>query len=65
MNYYDETIKKELQIAKAIHYPNCWDTSAYPSLVSALWEMCDFDGTEICSTCKKIQEQGKKNSTAN
>ena len=32
------------QIAKAIHYPRCWDTMAYPTLASALWEMIDIEG---------------------
>jgi len=30
-------------IADHIHYPDCWDTAAYPSLVDAVCEitMCD------------------------
>jgi len=26
-------------IAREIHYPRCWDTVAYPTLASALWEL--------------------------
>ncbi|MCA7962540.1 hypothetical protein LGM54_06180 [Burkholderia cenocepacia] len=26
------------QIARALHYPACWDTAAYPTLESAAWE---------------------------
>ena len=26
-------------IAKAIHYPECWDTIAYPELIDAIKEM--------------------------
>lgn len=32
-------------IAKEIHYPECWDTMAYPTLASALWEMVDISMT--------------------
>lgn len=42
------------QIAKAIHYPRCWDTMAYPTLASALWEMIDWDfANKECSQCEK------------
>jgi len=41
-------------ISELIHYPECWDTMAYPTLASALWEMCDLTGA-ICPTCKKPQ----------
>ena len=27
------------EVARRMHYPECWDTAAYPSLVSALLEM--------------------------
>ena len=40
-------------IAKWIHYPDCWDDMAYPTLASALWEMCKCDGE--CPTCGKYQ----------
>jgi hypothetical protein len=38
------------QIARALHYPACWDTAAYPTLDSAAWEAiaCAKLG---CSTC--------------
>jgi len=41
-------------ISELIHYPECWDTMVYPTLASALWEMCDLTGA-ICPTCKKPQ----------
>ena len=32
-----------IEIAAAIHYPNCWDTATYPTLESAIWEIvADF-----------------------
>ena len=31
------------EISKAIHYPECWDTAAYPTLAEALLEfITDF-----------------------
>lgn len=27
------------KLAQAIHYPECWDTMAYPTLLSALIEI--------------------------
>jgi len=34
----------ELWVATQIHYPECWDTVAYPTLMSAVWEiMCWAD----------------------
>ena len=35
-------------LSKAIHYPDCWDTMAYPSLYYALLEML---GRNDCPTC--------------
>jgi len=34
-----KTKPEDKLIAKAIHYPKCWDTMAYPTLATALWEM--------------------------
>lgn len=42
-----ESLKKT--IAKALHYPECWDTMAYPSLESAITESI---GPFQCQTCK-------------
>jgi len=42
------------EIAKAIHYPECWDTMGYPTLASALWEMVGWYGNiyeEPCPEC--------------
>lgn len=36
-------------IAKSIHYPECWDTMAYPNVWTAIWEMARC---AICSECK-------------
>lgn len=43
------------KIAEAIHYPDCWDTMAYPTLASALWNLMAVEGT-LCTTCHKIRE---------
>lgn len=34
------------KIRKEMHYPECWDTTAYPSVWHALYEMVE------CSECK-------------
>ncbi|MBV5328094.1 MAG: hypothetical protein JZU65_10720 [Chlorobium sp.] len=41
-------------IAKAIHYPECWDTAAYPDIESALSEIFNWFS---CSTCS-LKEKG-------
>jgi hypothetical protein len=43
------------RIARALHYPACWDTAAYPTLESAAWEAiaCAKLG---CSTCGPAQK---------
>ena len=41
------------KLAAQIHYPECWDTAAYPSLEDALWEVM---GDQECSECKRIEE---------
>jgi Lar family restriction alleviation protein len=43
------------KIARALHYPACWDTAAYPTLESAAWEAiaCAKLG---CSTCERTAE---------
>jgi hypothetical protein len=40
-----------VKIARALHYPACWDTAAYPTLESAAWEAiaCAKLG---CSACE-------------
>jgi hypothetical protein len=43
-------------IAEMIHYPDCWDTAAYPTLASALWEMVKWSEEHPkCPTCDKEQ----------
>ena len=45
-----EQLTKELEeIAEAIHYPDCWDTMAYPTLLDAITEI------NHCSACEAIQ----------
>ena len=36
--------------ATFLHYPDCWDTAAYPDLKSAIHEALAFAG---CSVCKE------------
>ena len=36
-------------IASLIHYPECWDTAAYPTLIDAIREALSWQG---CSVCK-------------
>ena len=44
------------EIGEMIHYPECWDTAAYPTLADALWEMVAWSTQHpICPTCKKEQ----------
>lgn len=41
-----EQLEKELaSVAEAIHYPDCWDTAAYPTVVDAIGEIF------TCSEC--------------
>ncbi len=50
-----EQANKDIQVlAEAIHYPDCWDTMAYPTLLSAIIEM------NHCTTCanKHLKEGG-------
>ncbi len=34
-------------MAKSIHYPECWDTAAYPTLDYALMEVCGATGCSV------------------
>lgn len=31
--------KKDAELAAKIHYPQCWDTAAYPTLADAMYEI--------------------------
>jgi hypothetical protein len=58
--------KKEMaQYAKAIHYPDCWDTAAYPTLMDAIWELLPVESMcTICGqmhTCDNIEHSKKEN----
>ncbi len=48
------------EIKKAIHYPECWDTIAYPSLFDAIMEI--YEGCHDCenSTCTSNCGHGTK-----
>lgn len=37
------------RVARAIHYPACWDTAAYPTILDALEELASCSG---CSECR-------------
>jgi len=45
--------KEDIEIAGYIHYPECWDTMAYPTLASALWGISGIKLNTKCPTCKK------------
>jgi len=55
-------INPDKMIAESIHYPKCWDTVAYPTLASALWEMLPLDQLHKwkCSQCGKPQKLSEK-----
>jgi hypothetical protein len=42
------------RIAELLHYPQCWDTAAYPTLADAMIEVAGAAG---CSECKAQAEQ--------
>lgn len=42
-------------IASLIHYPNCWDTVAYPTLYDAIAET--LDGCTICRQKKGLTNE--------
>jgi hypothetical protein len=47
--------------ADIIHYPECWDTAAYPTLESAVTEVLSMAG---CSACDE-QDETEKNQIIN
>lgn len=54
-----ELSRSHAKLAESIHYPNCWDTMAYPSLQEALDEIgCNADHESLypdrfCVGCKE------------
>jgi hypothetical protein len=50
--------QEDKEIAERIHYPRCWDTCAYPTLATALWEMVDMPINKKCPTCGLPQNEG-------
>jgi hypothetical protein len=57
MTLEDIRRRTDENIARRIHYPECWDDiGGYPTLASALWEMLDHvEG--VCPTCQKPMAQ--------
>ena len=53
---------QDSDIASSIHYPYCWDTMAYPTLASALWEIASPVGM-ACSECGQAFYQPTKRET--
>jgi len=47
LDYIGEIEGRNKELADTIHYPNCWDTMAYPTLLSAIREISN------CSICVK------------
>ena len=39
VNNHDALVEELQELSAAIHYPECWDTMAYPTLLSALTEI--------------------------
>jgi len=43
------------KVASIIHYPECWDTMAYPTIADALCELLTCSEHE-CSTCADAKD---------
>lgn len=50
--YEDVRYKQLAGIAKDLHYPDCWDITAYPTIFDALKEISH------CSECRPVRESG-------
>jgi hypothetical protein len=44
------TWQNDKLLARLLHYPQCWDTAAYPTLSHVVREIGDGEFTE-CTTC--------------
>lgn len=44
-------------IAKAIHYPECWDVACYPDLESALSELIIWSRCNECGKLFSFQDE--------
>jgi len=42
------------EAAKLLHYPDCWDTAAYPTLVDAIMESLACSGCSECNDSDSI-----------
>lgn len=52
----ESTKRSALDMARAIHYPECWDTAAYPTLQDAMREVVNH---AQCSVCAPAAEQAE------
>ena len=53
-------LKKDAEaIAKSLHYPGCWDTTAYPTVQDAFMEYLQFFVACNYSDCHKAREKLK------
>jgi len=48
--------------AQMIHYPECWDTAAYPELRDAIHEALAWSGCSVCKPSTAPDEQLRKDS---
>ena len=46
-------------LAKTIHYPECWDTGAYPELDDALNALAEQFKTTGCKTCTQLADHSE------
>ena len=55
------------RMAEKVHYPDCWDTAAYPTLADAVCEIahcdpqqCQQNGATICEACMTGDDTAKQ-----
>lgn len=48
-------ISKVIKISESLHYPECWDTEAYPTVFDAVFEVL---ATSKCSVCADPEAHG-------
>ena len=46
--------------AQMIHYPECWDTAAYPELRDAIHEALAWSGCSVCKPATAPDEQVRR-----
>ena len=42
--------------AKFLHYPECWDTAAYPTLHDAIHEALAWSGCSVCTPPQRTEQ---------